>query len=203
VVDLLPAPVLDGVPPLRWHARPEKADASGNRLTITAPAGTDWFVDPRSGDHADGAPALLFDVDGDFALSARVTVAFAGTFDAGVLCLRQSADRWAKLCFERSPQGQAMVVSVVTRGSSDDANSVVVDGTTVHLRVCRTGRAYAFHHSSDGHTWHFVRFFTLEDDGAPASAGFLAQAPDQQPCSVVFEDVALAPAVPADLRDGS
>ena len=49
------------------------------------------------------APALVGDPSGDYLLSARVTVGFAGTFDAGVLMLHASDRSWAKLCFEFSP----------------------------------------------------------------------------------------------------
>ena len=55
-----------------------------------------------------------------------------------------------------------MVVSVVTRGVSDDCNSFVVDGASVWLRVARVGSAFAFHASTDGSNWSFIRHFALE-----------------------------------------
>nr|WP_241732488.1 DUF1349 domain-containing protein [Galbitalea soli] len=115
-------------------------------------------------------------------LSARVTVDFAGTFDAGVLCLWESEECWAKLCFEYSPRGQPMVVSVVTRGHSDDANAIAIDSPRVWLRVARICVAYAFHYSTDGVYWHFVRLFRLGDDGR-ARLGMLAQAPVGEGCT--------------------
>ena len=74
---------------------------------------------------------------------------------------------WGKLCFEFSPDGEPMIVSVVTRGVSDDANSWVVDGRTVWLRVSRIDHAFAYHASLDGKTWRMIRFFTI--DGTPTS----------------------------------
>ena len=82
---------------------------------------------------------------------------------------------WAKLCLELSPQGEVMVVSVVTRGASDDCNSVIVDGP-VWLRVAHLERAFAFHYSLDGATWHMVRYFSLGEP-EPVEVGFLAQSP--------------------------
>ena len=200
-------PSLPGLPPLTWHGEPDAVehDEERGRLSITARAGTDWFNDPLGGAVQLSAPALLLTPpEGDFGLSARVHVAFADTFDAAVLVLHQDERHYAKLCFERSPQGRATIVSVVTRGTSDDANSVVVDGDEVHLRVVRTGPAYAFHHSTDGTTWHLVRVFRLDEaDGAPVRAGLLAQAPGATPCTSTFSDVVLSTTVPADLRDGS
>ena len=66
-----------------------------------------------------------------------------------------------------------MIVSVVTRGVSDDA--LVVDGRTAWLRVSRIGHAFACHASPDGKNWQLIRFFTIHDRSAPASAGFEAQ----------------------------
>ena len=88
-------------------------------LSLTAGAGTDLFVDPQGGPPVLNAPRVLARPAGDFQLSARVTVDFAATFDAGVLVLYEHGGAWAKLCFERSPLGEPMVVSVVTRGVSD------------------------------------------------------------------------------------
>ena len=128
--------------------------ATIDELLATAPARTDLFCDPydRSRRLLD-APMMLFDIDGDFLLSAAVTVGFKSTFDAGVLVVYQSEDYWAKLCFEYSPQGQGMVVSVVTKQISDDCNSVPIEGDTVHLRVGKRGPAFVFHYSTDGRHW--------------------------------------------------
>ena len=96
-----------------------------------------------------------------------------------------------------------MVVSVVTRGVSDDANGPVIDGTTVWLRLSRLGATYAFHHSLDGKRWHFTRLFVLRGQRADAAIGFLAQSPTGEACDVRFEDVSFRPATLADVRDGS
>lgn len=171
-------------------------------LSMTAGARTDLFVDPQGGEPMLNAPRLLGRPEaGDFQLSARVTVDFAATFDAGVLALHANDGAWAKLCFERSPQGQPMVVSVVTRGVSDDANAFPVDGNEVWLRVSRLGRAHAFHASTDGSSWRFVRHFALEPaDGL--SVGFLAQSPTGAGCSVRFDRIVYRAARLADLRSG-
>jgi len=116
---------------------------------------------------------------------------------------------WAKLCFEYSPQNQPTVVSVVTRGSSDDCNSFEVAGDSVWLRVVRSGRAYAFHASTDGDWWRLVRYFALDGSASAASAasaarlGFEAQSPTGQGCTARFDDVTFTRDVPVDLRDGS
>ena len=187
--------------PLHWHTPPERYELAESALTIAAGAHTDLFVDPQGAATTLNAPCLLGATSGDFMLSARVTVEFAATFDAGVLLLYAGERLWGKLCFEYSPQAQPMVVSVVTRGVSDDCNSFVVEGNSVWLRVARLGRAYAFHASTDGVIWQFVRHFAL-DDAAALEAGFVAQSPTGEGCVATFDQIRYTPERLADLRSG-
>ena len=202
-------PTVAGLPgALHWINAPAVHDGDpAGELTITAGPRCDWFRDPSSDSVEDGAPALLGNVTGDFTLSASVRVGFAGTFDAGDLAVRVDETRWAKLCFEFSPQGQPMVVSVVTRERSDDANSFAVTGDRVWLRVARTGRSFAFHASTDGQVWQFVRHFSLDLAGSPTpetvAVGVVVQSPMGDGCTATFSELTFAAAGLADLRDGS
>ena len=146
-------------------------------------------------------PALVGPAEGDYLLGARVTVDFEATFDAGVLMLYADERRWAKLCFELSPDRKPMVVSVVTRGDSDDCNSFAVDGASVWLRIARMGKAFAFHASSDGERWELVRHFSLGGDVEP-EIGFEAQSPTGDGCSATFDRIRFEPSRLADLRSG-
>ena len=96
-------------------------------------------------------------------------------YDAGVLLLHAAERDWAKLCFEYSPQLKPTAVTVVTRGTSDDCNSFEVDGSTLWLRITRSGAAWAFHASTDGAWWRLLRYFTLGLE--LVRVGFLAQSP--------------------------
>jgi regulation of enolase protein 1 (concanavalin A-like superfamily) len=196
--------------PLAWQLAPTSCRSDEvARLTVQAPAKTDMFVDP-SGTEAPvlNAPRLLgVPPDPDFQLAARVTVGFGHTFDAGVLLVWVDERTWAKLCFERSPQGRPMAVTVVTRGSSDDANAFAVDGNQLWLRVSRVGGAWLFHASTDGAFWHFVRYFTLGAQGtvdtrAEARVGFEAQSPTGPGCEVTFDQITYRPERLPDLRSG-
>jgi regulation of enolase protein 1 (concanavalin A-like superfamily) len=159
------------------------------------------FVNPAGTEVVLNAPRLVFAPEGDFMLSARVTVEFGATFDAGVLLLYAGERSWAKLCFEYSPQRQPMIVSVVTQGYSDDANAYVVAGNQTFLRIARLGRAFAFHASEDGASWQLIRNFTLEP-AAQLAAGFVAQSPTGAGCTATFADIVYTPARLADLRSG-
>jgi regulation of enolase protein 1 (concanavalin A-like superfamily) len=134
-------------------------------------------------------------------LSARVGVDFKATFDAGVLVLYAHQRAWAKLCFEYSPQGQPMVVSVVTSGVSDDCNSFVVDGHQVWLRVARLGLAFAFHASTDGLEWQLVRHFTFDAPDV-VGLGFLVQSPTGEGCTAQFDDLGYRAERLSDIRNG-
>lgn len=189
---------------LHWKNDPAawNIGADGS-LSITAGAKTDWFVEPSGSDWvSSNAPAALFTPPVEhFLLSAKVTVNFASTFDAGVLMLYERDDLWGKVCFEYSPQNQPMIVSVVTRGFSDDCNSTVIDGNSIWLRVARIANALAFHYSYDGQYWNFVRYFTL-GKVEHLQAGFLAQSPTGEGCNAVFSEIVYRPDVLKELRDG-
>jgi regulation of enolase protein 1 (concanavalin A-like superfamily) len=174
----------------------------GESLTGIAGLRTDLFVDPDNGKTTVNAPRLLTSAPaGDFQFAARVEVGFESTYDAGVLLLWAGEDTWAKLCLEYSPQGRPMVVSVVTRGRSDDANGFIVNDPSVWLRITGRGGAYAFHASTDGQWWHLIRHFTLGD--VSAEVGFEVQSPVGPGCRATFADVTYRAHTLGDLRDGT
>jgi uncharacterized protein len=186
--------------PLRWLNAPESTSSGADTLTIAAGPRTDFFVDPDGGAVLANAPAVVGAVEGDFVLSARVSVAFASTFDAGALFVWGGERRWAKLAFELSPQQEPMIVSVVTRDRSDDCNSTVVAGDSVALRIGRIGAALAFHASADGGRWDLVRHFHLPD---ATEIGFVAQSPTGEGCEATFSEIRFEQRALLDLRDGS
>ena len=193
-----------GIPALDWIPVSGTAElTSDGVLQLQSAGGVDWTNDAGGGPQQHAAAMLGFDATGDFSLSARVRVpGERTTFDAGALAIWGDRDHWAKVCFEYSPQGQAMVVSVVTDVFSDDVNSTLVDTDAVYLRVTRTGSAWAFHSSSDGRSWDFVRYFRLDIDG-PVRVGFLAQAPLGPTCVALFDEIVYTRDIPRNLRDGS
>jgi uncharacterized protein len=200
VVDVpeLPFPLTPSQPGV-WERR-------GDAVVATAPARTDLYVDPGGADPGStlNAPTLLGrPPEGDFQLTARVTVDFRAGYDAGVLLVWIDERHWAKLCFEFSPASRPMVVSVVTREVSDDANAFVVEDRTLSLRLSRTGPAYAFHAATEGAPWQLIRVFTLGGDLGGHRVGLEAQSPGGDGCTVTFDRIAFTRERVADLRDGS
>jgi uncharacterized protein len=173
-------------------------------LTLTAAAGTDLFADPAgTGPLPDAGRLVGLPPAGDFTLAAQVSVEFGSMYDAGVLLLHAAERHWAKLCFEYSPQLRPTAVTVVTRGTSDDCNSFEVDGSTLWLRITRSGAAWAFHASADGAWWRLLRYFALSGSEDPVRVGFLAQSPTGPGCAATFDHIAFRPGAPENLRDGS
>lgn len=194
-----------GLPaPLRPINEAVAAAAGERRLSLRAGARTDWFIDPGGEAVTDNAPALVVPAAGDWMLRAYASATHEATFDAAVLAVRADERTWAKLCLELAPDGRLMVVSVVTRGFSDDCNSVVVEGGAAWLRVSRLGPAFAFHWSPDGVEWQMVRYFGLGPDaGSEVMVGFLAQSPTGDGCLATFEHIEYSATRLADVRSGA
>jgi len=116
-----------------------------------------------------------------------------------VLFVHANDTTWAKLCLERSPRGELMIVSVVTRGTSDDCNSYAVNGNHAWLRVARVEGAFAFHASRDGGRWELIRHFGLPS--SDVRIGFEVQSPTGEGCRATFADIAYSSRQLVDLRD--
>jgi regulation of enolase protein 1 (concanavalin A-like superfamily) len=197
---------LQGVPfPLEPSGTPACAASVANgTLTLTGGPKSDLFIDPAGdeGERPDAGRWTGLPGEDDFTLAARVTVGFGTPFDAGVLLLYLSERRWAKLCYEFSPQGKPTAVTVVTHGTSDDSNSFETAGGPLWLRITRSGRVWAFHASRNGTYWELLRYFTL-GEASGARIGFLAQSPTGAGCTAIFDSITYRPGAPASLRDGS
>jgi uncharacterized protein len=208
MIEALPVPELP-FPVVPSQVDVWRSDEQAGAVVANAPAHTDLYVNP-GGDGSDDAESMLnastllgTPPPGDFQLIARVTVDFAAQYDAGVLLLWIDDRHWAKFCFELSPAAEPMVVSVVTREFSDDANAFVVADRSVSLRVSRVDNVYAFHASTDERTWRLVRVFTVGTVLERHMVGFEAQSPTGDGCLVTFDRISFTSERLEDLRDGS
>jgi regulation of enolase protein 1 (concanavalin A-like superfamily) len=190
-------------PELDWLVPPAvPAELGASSIAFAAGAGTDLFTDPGGGAPKADAPVLLGRPDGDFQLRARVSAPLAATFDAVGLVVWASAEGWAKLELEYSPQREAMIVSVVNRGVSDDSNGFIVSESLAWLRISRSDETIAFHASIDGLWWSLIRYFTFPGAG-DAAAGFEVQSPTGQGLTGRFDEIEWSAEPLADLRNGS
>jgi regulation of enolase protein 1 (concanavalin A-like superfamily) len=167
---------IPGIPgTLNWQNTPRSSNTdSKNVLTISSSPKSDWFVDPFDGTVGNSAPILFFTPGSDYVLSARATVKFATKWDAGALMLMGDDHHWAKLSYEYSPDGKPTLVTVVTRGLSDDCNSMNASGDSVYLRIAKSSRTYVFYFPMDGQNWQILRTFSLDTE-LPVRVGFESQ----------------------------
>jgi regulation of enolase protein 1 (concanavalin A-like superfamily) len=84
------------------------------------------------------------------------------------------------------------MVTVVTRGLSDDCNSIPIPGNTVHLQIAKSGPAYAFYSSSDGKRWQVLRVFSL-GEGLRPRVGLESQSPVGDGTEVIFSAIHYSP----------
>jgi uncharacterized protein len=184
-----------------WRHQPLSASYENGTLTIIAGQGSNWFITPIDGTEelsADSAPTLLFPIESkEFVFSARISLDFDSQWDAGALVVFANDKTWAKFCFEKNISGKPMVVSVITRGRSDDNNHFFVEGHSIWFKVAKLSNGFIFYTSFDGKSWTIIRDFNLNEgvDYKPGDLrfGFLAQSPEGKSTKVVFDNIVFQP----------
>lgn len=173
-------------------------DAAGT-LTIRAAGKTNLFNPPATNITVDNAPMVLFTPKGDFTLKAKVAAPLKNVYDVAALVVYADSHCWAKLCYENSVDKEATVVSVVTRGASDDCNSSAIGAPFVYYAICRCGTEYSFHWSKDGRDWKLVRHFEL-NTSLPIRVGFAVHAYCDEPISGTFSEIEYTLTTPSGMR---
>ncbi len=178
----------------------EYREADG-RILIRARPRSDMVVDPQTGAVTSNACYLAREVEGDFTFSARVSHAFLSTYDACCLIAYADDRLWSKACFECTEEGEHAVVTVMTNGLSDDANSVRIAGDAVWLRMCRKGNVISVQYSEDGADWFFVRILSIPLP-EKVRLGILAQSPLGDGGEFAFRDISIEAGAPGNMRFG-
>jgi hypothetical protein len=107
---------------------------------------------------------------------------------------------WVKFALEYSPQGRAVVVSVITRGESDESLSRVACDTSLYLRISRLGHTVALHSSLDGQWWDLERYCRFDVDHV--DVGFESQSPMGKGATARFQSISFTTAGIDDSRSG-
>jgi hypothetical protein len=173
---------------LTWENAPVNFSQSQNSITITAGPKTDMFRDPNVTYNTDNAPKLLFSPDADFVLTCSIHHTFSNKWDGGALVLKWDSLNWVKFCFEKDYTGAHRVVSVVTRGISDDCNSAEVKGEQVRYKIAKADNVITLYYAVNDGNWFLIRHFQV-DLNKPVRLGFLAQSPTGNLCTVKFSDI--------------
>jgi len=157
-------------------------------LVFTSRHGTDFFNDMISGREMDNAPRLIFEPQGDFVLSAKLSGKFSSNNDGGALIIYNDTMSSGKLTFERSANGKQGLWSSVTQGSTDDVHHRSFTEMAMYLKIARKNNMYFFYSSNDGKVWDILRTFMLTKN-KNTKIGFLVQSPEAENFTMRFENI--------------
>jgi regulation of enolase protein 1 (concanavalin A-like superfamily) len=185
-----------------WLNEPEEWGFDSNgRLTVAAPAKADFFADPAGLPAVRSAPFLFKTLEGDFTVSTRMEVKMQTECDSACLMVMADDGNWGKICYENSYQIPS-IVSVVTRGVSDDCNGEGSRAYCPTLRITRAGDAFAFHYSFDAKFWRLKRYFSFGFAPGAVRVGVVVQSPMGEGCTAGFDCFDYLPGAVEDLRSG-
>jgi regulation of enolase protein 1 (concanavalin A-like superfamily) len=188
--------------PGTWLNAPQAFERlSDDAIQITAGTGTDLYADNAAAAVTATAPMLLFPVEGDFVLTARLSSGLDTEYDGAFLVLYENPRHWAKLLLEKSHYGPYSACSAVTDTYSDDTVNHEVGEKFVWFRVARQGQSAVFYSSLDGELWRYQRYFRFAGAGA-LKVGFGAQAPVGPQSTAAFSEIRFISKAPADFWTG-
>ncbi len=180
---------ISGIPKwLKWENKPVKYYTDKSSITIFSGEKTDMFRDPNVTYNTDNAPKLMFEADSNFVISTSIEHAFISKWDGGALVLKQDSLNWVKCCFEKDYTGARRIVTVVTKGISDDCNSVKINSNKVYFKIAKAANVITVYYSLTGANWFLIRHFTF-DSNKNLKVGFLAQSPTGNDCKVKFSEI--------------
>lgn len=174
-------------------------------LTFRCTEKRDIFCDPNGKLSNNTIPMLLKAIDNakPFTLTTKVTPGFTkeGLYNAANLMVYSNDTLWQKLCFEQDERGRHRIVSVRTRGTSDDNNHQQLTEQTVYLRISSDTHTIASYYSLDKKQWQMVRLY---ENYYPSHiyVGIASQCPTTGICNSLFEEVELQEKAVSDFRTG-
>ena len=185
-----------------WLNEPPDFKLVNNELTIIAPKGSDYFINPEDMTATSSAPFLYKEIAGDFVAIARVSPDLSSKWNAAGLFLMMDDTNWIKLVFESSDATGPSIVTVTTRGISDDANGVrLAENSTVWLKMIRKGNIYAMHWSEDGKNYKMARLSSMPPT-EKVKIGLEAQSPVGEKAAHTFHHFSIDSKTVKDLRKG-
>lgn len=186
----------------QWLNPPNNYVFENQSLFIETKAETDYFNNPEDDSVVGTAPFLYQNIEGNFVATALVQPDFSDQWNAIALMVHQDSLNWIKFAFEKSDATGKSIVSVVTKGVSDDANGVTLpDQDQIWLRVIKRDNLYALHWSKDGKNYQMARLATLPDQTS-IKIGLEVQSPLDQPAKHQILYFGLEKRTIKDLRKG-
>ena len=149
---------------LQWLNEPESYRIERGSLKVMTGRETDFFNNPEDGNKTANAPVLYQEISGDFVAKALVRPDFSSQWNAIALMVYIDEDQWIKFAFENSDATGKSIVTVVTKGLSDDANGVVLkDEEAIWLKLIRKENNYSMLWSLDDTEYKMARLTSLKE----------------------------------------
>jgi regulation of enolase protein 1 (concanavalin A-like superfamily) len=185
-----------------WMNPPKEFDIKDDQLQVLTSGNTDFFIDPENNKSTASAHFLFKEVKGDFITTLQVKPNFKDQWNACAILMIIDETHWIKLAFENSDATGKSIVTVVTRGISDDANGAVLNEfDTVWLKMIRKGKLFAMHWSTNGKDYYMARLAAMPDSEV-VKIGLEAQSPIGTAVLHEFKFLSIEQKTVEDLRKG-
>jgi regulation of enolase protein 1 (concanavalin A-like superfamily) len=185
-----------------WMNPPKEFDLKDGQLQVLTSGNTDFFIDPENNKSTASAHFLYKEIKGDFITTLQVKPNFKDQWNACAILMMSNETHWIKLAFENSDATGKSIVTVVTRGVSDDANGAVVNEfETVWLKMIRKGNLFAMHWSPDGKNYYMARLAAMPGSES-VKIGLEAQSPIGTEVIHEFKFLSIEQKTAEDLRKG-
>lgn len=178
----------------RWLNEPKKWSVSSGVLQLVTDVETDFWRKTSYGFIRDSGHALLFGLPDQSSFECSFDASVSGQFDQAGVLVRASAENWIK-CGVEFADGVLGVGAVVTRDVSDWSTAPHDHwvGTTITLRVSRSGDALTIRARSENGPFELVRLAPI-DPALPWQAGPFAASPSRAGLEVSFREPLWGPA---------
>jgi regulation of enolase protein 1 (concanavalin A-like superfamily) len=200
--NLLKSMSKDNLNGFNWMNQPESYSLDKGMLSISPKDNSDYFNDPGSDKIVNTAPFLYREMSENFVATALVKPDFKDIWNACALMVYIDSLHWGKLCFENSDATGPSIVTVVTKGRSDDSNGPLVnESSQIWLRIVRKDNLFGFYWSKNGKNFRMARLFSLPSSST-VKIGMEAQCPVGESVTHKFLFFSMEETTIEDMRKG-
>lgn len=187
---------------INYAIEDSRTDGS-DHIELLSAGKTDFFLAPDGSSCKTNAPLLLAETDNTrpFTFIAKVIPEFKNIYDAGAVFVYVDNEFWQKFAFEMDEEKNTRIVTVRTKGSSDDNNHSIIIQESVYLKISSDTRQIGFYYSRDKEIWNMARLYR-NDFPDRIYLGISSQSPTGDGNQTLFENISLTDTPVNDFRMG-
>lgn len=187
-------------PKRSWQHEPTQWKETGDSLTETVPAGTDYWRITHYGFIRDNGPFRFQEQTGDFEAKVRIRGQYHELYHQAGLMIRIDEKNWIKTGIE-FVNGKQNISAVATRDVSDWSVIPRSDSPEfIWLRLQRHNDAVQIEYSLDNTSWSMLRLAYFPPN-VPVKIGMVAAAPGKVDFSVTFDHFSVGPLTAASKEE--